>query len=143
MDTTTYWLNKIALWLWQPLFIVLVGTGLYLTVRLRGLQFRRLYYSLKLAFTRHDDEAEGDISHFQALMTALAATIGIGNIAGVATAMATGGLGALFWLWVTGLIGMATKYGEAILAIRYRVQDNRGEMAGGPMYYIERGLGWR
>lgn len=143
MESAIFWLNRIDLWLWQPLFIILVGTGLYLTIRLRGLQFRKLFYSLKLAFTRHDDEAEGDISHFQALMTALAATIGIGNIAGVATAMASGGLGALFWLWVTALIGMATKYGEAILAIRYRVQDDRGEMAGGPMYYIERGLGWR
>jgi len=143
METLIYWLNKIDLWVWQPLFVVLVGTGLYLTYKLRGLQFRKLGYSLKLAFTRHDDEAEGDISHFQALMTALAATIGIGNIAGVATAMATGGVGALFWLWITALIGMATKYGEAILAIRYRIQDQRGEMAGGPMYYIERGLGWR
>lgn len=143
MESLICWLNKIDQWLWQPLFVVLVGTGLYLTYKLRGLQFRKLYYSLKLAFTRHDDEAEGDISHFEALMTALAATIGIGNIAGVATAMATGGVGALFWLWITALIGMATKYGEAILAIRYRVQDARGEMAGGPMYYIERGLGWR
>jgi alanine or glycine:cation symporter, AGCS family len=143
MEMVIFWLNKIDQWIWQPLFVVLVGTGLYLTYKLRGLQFRRLYYSLKLAFTRHDDEAVGDISHFQALMTALAATIGIGNIAGVATAMATGGVGALFWLWITALIGMATKYGEAILAIRYRVQDNRGEMAGGPMYYIERGLGWK
>jgi AGCS family alanine or glycine:cation symporter len=143
METFIFWLNKIDLWVWQPLFIILVGTGLYLTYKLRGLQFRRLLYSLKLAFTRHDVEAEGDISHFQALMTALAATIGIGNIAGVATAMATGGVGALFWLWITALIGMATKYAEAILAIRYRIQDDRGEMAGGPMYYIERGLGWR
>jgi len=143
METLIFWLTKIDLWVWQPLFVVLVGTGLYLTYKLRGLQFRKLYYSLKLAFTRHDDDAEGDISHFQALMTALAATIGIGNIAGVATAMATGGVGALFWLWVTALIGMATKYGEAILAIRYRIQDDRGEMAGGPMYYIERGLGWK
>jgi AGCS family alanine or glycine:cation symporter len=143
METANFWLSKIDLWVWQPLFVILVGTGLYLTYKLRGLQFRKLYYSLKLAFTRHDDSAEGDISHFQALMTALAATIGIGNIAGVATAMATGGVGALFWLWITALIGMATKYGEAILAIRYRIQDSRGEMAGGPMYYIERGLGWR
>jgi alanine or glycine:cation symporter, AGCS family len=143
MDTLSFWLNKIDLWIWQPLFVVLVGTGLYLTYKLRGLQFRRLIYSLKLAFTRHDDDAEGDITHFQALMTALAATIGIGNIAGVATAMASGGVGALFWLWITALIGMATKYGEAILAIRYRIQDDRGEMAGGPMYYIERGLGWK
>ena len=96
METFISLLNTIDAWVWQPLFVVLVGTGLYLTYRLRGLQFRRLIYSLKLAFTRHDDEAEGDISHFQALMTALAATIGIGNIAGVATAIAMGGLGSLF-----------------------------------------------
>lgn len=143
MELFLYWLTKVDEWVWQPLFVVLVGTGLYLTYKLRGLQFRRLFYSLKLAFTRHDDEAEGDISHFQALMTALAATIGIGNIAGVATAVAVGGLGALFWLWVTSLIGMATKYAEAILAIKYRHVDARGEMAGGPMYYIERGLNWK
>lgn len=136
-------LLTIDAWIWQPLFVILVGTGLFLTFRLRGLQFRRLIYSLKLAFTRHDDEAEGDITHFQALMTALAATIGIGNIAGVATAIAMGGLGSLFWLWVTALIGMATKYSEAILAIKYRIIDPRGEMAGGPMYYIERGLKWK
>lgn len=129
--------------IWQPLFVLLVGTGLFLTFRLRGIQFSQLFYSLKLAFTREDCEAEGDISHFQALMTALAATIGIGNIAGVATAIAMGGIGALFWLWVTALIGMATKYGEAILAIKYRIQDKKGEMAGGPMYYIEKGLGWK
>lgn len=140
MDLAAY-LNAIDRWLWQPLFVILVSVGLYLTIRLRGIQFRRLWYSLKLAFTRHDDKAQGDISHFQALMTALAATIGIGNIAGVATAVAIGGLGSLFWLWVTALIGMAVKYGEAILAIQYRITDSRGEMAGGPMYYIERGLG--
>lgn len=143
MEEFNFWLGRIDQWIWQPLFVILVGTGLYLTYKLRGLQFRKLAYSLKLAFTRHDDNSAGDISHFQALMTALAATIGIGNIAGVATAMATGGVGAIFWLWVTAMIGMATKYGEAILAIRYRILDSRNEMAGGPMYYIERGLGWR
>jgi AGCS family alanine or glycine:cation symporter len=134
------WLVTIDRWIWQPLFVLLVGTGLFLTYKLRGLQFRKLWYSLKLAFTHEDNESEGDISHFQALMTALAATIGIGNIVGVATAVAMGGLGSLFWLWVTALIGMATKYSEAILAIQYRITDDRGEMAGGPMYYIERGL---
>lgn len=143
MESFIYWLVVVDQWVWQPLFIILIGTGIYMTYILRGLQFRRLFYSLKLAFTRHDDESEGDISHFQALMTALAATIGIGNIAGVATAIAMGGVGSLFWLWVTSLIGMATKYSEAILAIRYRLVDARGEMAGGPMYYIERGLGWK
>ena len=143
METFTFWLFRIDRWVWQPLFVILLGTGLFLTFKLRGLQFRKLIYSLKLAFTRHDDDAEGDISHFQALMTALAATIGIGNIAGIATAVTMGGLGALFWLWITALIGMAIKYSEAILAIQYRIVDDRGEMAGGPMYYIERGLGWK
>ena len=143
MESFLYWLTKVDGWVWKPLFVVLVGTGLYLTYILRGIQFRCLVYSLKLAFTRHDDQSAGDISHFQALMTALAATIGIGNIAGVATAIAMGGLGALFWLWVTSMIGMATKYAEAILAIKYRIVDARGEMAGGPMYYIERGLNWK
>lgn len=143
MDAFLRWVTQIDQWVWQPLFVLLVGTGIYLTYRLRGLQFRKLGYALKLAFTRHDDEAEGDISHFEALMTALAATIGIGNIAGIATAVAMGGLGSLFWLWVTALIGMSTKFSEAILAIKYRIVDDRGEMAGGPMFYMERGLGWR
>ena len=104
------------------------------------MQFRYLFYSIKLAFTRQDDGAQGDISHFQALMTALAATIGIGSIAGVATAVFAGGLGAIFWMWISALLGMATKFGEAILAIKYRIKDEKGEMCGGPMYYLERGL---
>ncbi len=136
-------LNVFRQIIWTPLFVLLVGTGLFLTVRLRGIQFTQLFYSLKLAFTRHDDKAQGDISHFQALMTALAATIGIGNIAGVATAITMGGLGSLFWLWVTSLIGMSIKYAEAILAIQYREKDDRGEMVGGPMFYIEKGLKWK
>ncbi len=127
-----------------PLLALICGIGFYLTFALRGLQFRYLGYALKLAFGRNrDKESQGDISHFQSLMTALAATIGIGNIAGVATGIAIGGLGALFWMWMTALIGMATKYAEAILAVKYRVQDSRSEMAGGPMYFIERGLGWK
>ena len=126
-----------------PLLILLVLVGLYLTIRTRGLQFQYLIYAHKLAFSRHDDEAQGDISHFQALMTALAATIGIGSITGVATAIALGGMGALFWMWGAAFFGMATKYGEAILAIKYRVPDEGGEMCGGPMYYIEKGLRWK
>ncbi len=106
-------------WIWgPPLLILLVIVGIYLTIRTRGLQFRYLIYAHKLAFTRQDDSAQGDISHFQALMTALAATIGIGSITGVATAIAMGGLGSLFWMWAAALFGMATKYGEAILAIK-------------------------
>lgn len=128
-------------WIWgPPLLILLVLVGLYLTIRTRGLQFQYLWYAHKLAFTRHDDNAQGDISHFQALMTALAATIGIGSITGVATAIAIGGMGALVWMWGAALLGMATKYGEAILAIKYRIADEKGEMCGGPMYYLEKGL---
>ena len=127
-----------------PMLILLVGTGIYLTVILQGLQFRTLLPSLHLALIkRRDSGSEGDISHFQALMTALAATVGTGNIAGVATAIAAGGPGALFWMWITGLFGMATKYAEALLAVKYRTTDRRGLMCGGPMYYISEGLGWK
>lgn len=126
-----------------PLLVLLVGTGLFLTVRLKGLQFTTIFHSLHLAFIkRKDDDAEGDISHFQALMTALAATVGTGNIAGVATAIAAGGPGALFWMWITGLVGMATKYAEAVLSVKYRESDESGLMRGGPMYYLANGLGW-
>ena len=122
---------------------MLLGTGVYLTIILRGIQFRALIPSLLLAFTKgkEDEKSEGDISHFQALMTALSATVGVGNIAGVATAIAVGGPGALFWMWITGLVGMATKYSEAVLAIKYREKDKFGNMSGGPMYYISKGLG--
>jgi AGCS family alanine or glycine:cation symporter len=134
-------------WIWgAPLLILLVGTGLWLTIRLKGIQFTTLGESLYLAFIKRkedDDEEEGDISHFQALMTAMSATVGTGNIAGVATAIALGGPGALFWMWITGLVGMATKYAEAVLAVVYREKDANGNMSGGPMYYITNGLGWK
>jgi len=128
-----------------PLIILLVGTGLWLTISLRGVQFTKLWHSLYLALVKRKDEGdqEGDITHFQALMTALSATVGTGNIAGVATAIAAGGPGALFWMWLTGLVGMATKYSEAVLAVKYRITDEEGTMSGGPMYYISRGLGWK
>ena len=127
-----------------PMLILIVGTGIFLSFRLGFLQFFQLPYALKLAFSKNqDDSSEGDVSHFAALMTALAATIGTGNIVGVATAVILGGPGAVFWMWVTALFGMATKYAEAILAVKYRTVDARGEMAGGPMYYIEKGLGWK
>lgn len=120
-----------------PLIVLLLGTGLYLTIILGGLQFRYLFYALRLAFiTRDEESAEGDISHYQALMTALSATVGTGNIAGVATAIAVGGPGAVFWMWMTGLVGMVTKYAEALLAVKYRYEDEKGEMVGGPMVYI-------
>jgi len=125
-----------------PMLILLVGTGILLTFRLKALQFSNLIYAHKMIFKKNE-EAEGDITNYEALTTALAATIGTGNIAGVATAIAAGGPGAVFWMWVTGLVGMATKYAEAVLAVKYRVKDKRGEMAGGPMYYIEKGLGMK
>ena len=147
MDIISAWLDILYSWVWgPPLLILLIGIGVYLTFALKGLQFRYLGYALKLVFgpqTAHSRAGEGDISHFASLMTALAATIGIGNIAGVATAVSVGGFGALFWMWVTALIGMAIKYGEAILAVKYRMTDDRGEMCGGPMYFIEHGLGWK
>ncbi|MGB7932674.1 MAG: sodium:alanine symporter family protein [Gammaproteobacteria bacterium] len=135
-------LAEISGFVWGlPLILLLVGTGIFLTIRLRGLQVRQLGRALRIAFSREDTRAAGDISHFKALMTALAATVGIGNIAGVATAIAAGGPGAVFWMWMTAFFGMATKYSEAILAVKYRVVDKNGDMSGGPMYYLERGLG--
>ncbi|GKV65072.1 MULTISPECIES: sodium:alanine symporter family protein [unclassified Sporosarcina] len=124
-----------------PLLILLIGTGIFLTIRLTVIQLRLLPYSLKQVFTRkHDKKADGDISQFQALMTAMAATVGVGNIVGVASAVVAGGPGAIFWMWLAGFFGMATKYSEAILAVKYRVKDSKGLMAGGPMYYLEHGL---
>jgi len=143
MTELTNFFGQLSGWVWgAPMLILLVGTGLYLTCLLRGLQFSKLGHALYLGLIKRKEESdeEGDISHFQALMTALSATVGTGNIAGVATAIAIGGPGALFWMWVTGLVGMATKYGEAVLAVKYRVQDELGTMCGGPMYYIEHGL---
>ncbi len=138
--------NELSAWIWGlPLMILLVGTGLWITIILRGLQFRKLFHALYLALIKRKEEGDepGDISHFQALMTALSATVGTGNIAGVATAIAAGGPGALFWMWITGLVGMATKYAEAVLAVKFRIKDKYGTMSGGPMYYISNGLGWR
>lgn len=133
-------------WIWGPWFLIplLLGTGLYLTIRFGGLQFIRLGSALRLGlFTRKDPGSHGDISQFQALTTALAATVGTGNIVGVATAIGIGGPGALFWMWVTGLLGMASKYSEAFLGVRFRVTDEAGEKNGGPQQYLERGIrGW-
>ena len=121
--------------------VLLIGTGGLFTFLLRGLQFTLLPHALYLAFIKRKEASDdGDISHFQALMTALAATVGTGNIVGVATAIAIGGPGAMFWLWLTGLVGMVTKYSEALLAVKYRVTTADGKKAGGPMYYIERGM---
>jgi AGCS family alanine or glycine:cation symporter len=123
-----------------PMLVLLVGTGVYLTILLRGIQFSTLYPSIRLALIQRKQKGEGDISHFQALMTALSATVGTGNIAGVATAIAAGGPGALFWMWITGLFGMATKYAEALLAVKYRIHGAQGTMSGGPMYYLSIGM---
>lgn len=129
--------------LWGYLLVfLLLGVGVFLTYILRGLQFRQLGPALYLALIKRKEEtSEGDISHFQALMTALAATVGTGNIVGVATAIAAGGPGALFWMWITALFGMATKYSEALLGVKYRHRDAAGEMSGGPAFYLTRGIG--
>ena len=124
-----------------PMLILLVGTGIFFTFRLRGLQIHKLPIALKMTFSKPKEGCRvGDISRFQALMTALSATIGTGNIIGVAAAISIGGPGALFWMWVTAFFGMATKYAEAILAVKYRITDEKGQVSGGPMVYLERGL---
>lgn len=128
------------LWGW-PMIILLLGTHLYLTIRLEFPQ-RKLWTAIKLS-VKKDKSADGDVSQFGALATALAATIGTGNIVGVATAIALGGPGAVLWCWLTGVFGIATKYGEGLLAIKYRVTSKDGKMQGGPMYALERGLGWK
>ncbi|WP_303060117.1 alanine/glycine:cation symporter family protein [Veillonella magna] len=134
-------LNQIDSFVWgPPLLMLLVGTGIWLTVRLGVLQVVRLPRALTLIFTSKND-GSGDVNSFQSLMTALAATVGTGNIVGVATALKAGGPGALFWMWLAAFFGMATKYAEGLLAVKYRSVDKNGNIAGGPMYYIEKGLG--
>lgn len=125
------------LWGW-PLLILLLGTHIFLTIRLRFIQ-RYIGKAIKLSVTK-DEESHGDVSQFSALATALASTIGTGNIVGVATAISLGGPGAVFWTWVTGIFGIATKYSEALLSVKYRVRTKDGSMAGGPMYVLEHGL---
>ncbi|WP_286903921.1 alanine/glycine:cation symporter family protein [Clostridium sp. UBA1652] len=143
MENLTQLFSKIDDLVWgPPLLILLIGTGVYLTIKLGLLQIFKLPLAFKYLFSKDEDyDGDGDISSFAALCTALAATIGTGNIVGVATALAAGGPGALFWMWVAALFGMATKYAEGLLAIKYRVVDKNGQMSGGPMYYIEKGLG--
>jgi len=140
MQTIEALIATLSGWVWgPPMLTLLVGTGLYLTVLLKGLQFRALPLALRMIFHKDHGHA-GDISHFAALMTALAATVGIGNIVGVATAITLGGPGAVFWMWMTGLVGMVTKYSEAVLAVKYREKGEHG-MRGGPMYYLAKGAG--
>lgn len=124
-----------------PMLVLILGTGLFLTLGLRFMPWRRTVYGFRMLWRGRKPTGEGDITPFNALMTSLSATVGTGNIAGVATAIALGGPGAVFWMWCTALVGMATKYGEAVLAVKYRETDERDNHVGGPMYYIKNGLG--
>jgi len=137
-------LNRLSSIIWGPFVLIplLLGTGIWLTIRLGGVQFTKLIPALKLALLRrHDGDGEpGDVSHYQALATALAATVGVGNIAGVATAIHLGGPGALFWMWVSAIFGMAAKYSEAFMGVRFRTTDAKGEMSGGPQYYLKKAI---
>ncbi|UPQ86913.1 alanine/glycine:cation symporter family protein [Vibrio sinaloensis] len=142
MDNLHALLVTIDNFVWgPPLLILLVGTGVYFTFRLGLLQFRHLPTALKMVFSKSDSNKQGDVSSFAALCTALSATIGTGNIVGVATAIKLGGPGALFWMWLAALFGMATKYAECLLAVKYRKMDDKGQMIGGPMYYLQYGVG--
>ncbi|MGB1427963.1 MAG: alanine/glycine:cation symporter family protein [Cycloclasticus sp.] len=144
METLTQLLNSISHFVWGPVILVLLlGTGMYLMAGLSLLPIRQLPAAFSLLWRGRRSKDKGDISPFNALMTSLAATIGTGNIAGVATAIFLGGPGAVFWMWLTALVGMATKYAEAVLAVKYREVDERGAYVGGPMYYIKNGLGQR
>ncbi|MFL2770159.1 MAG: alanine/glycine:cation symporter family protein [Rhodospirillaceae bacterium] len=137
-------LDVISGWVWLIMMFPLLGVGLFLTIGLKGITLSRLAEAIKVLFSRDASEkatGDGEISPFKALMTALSATVGTGNIAGVATAIFLGGPGAVFWMWVTALLGMATKYGEAVMAVHYREIDADGRYVGGPMYYIKNGLG--
>ena len=142
MDTLNEILTEVSGFLWGwPMIILLLGTHLFLTIRLKFPQ-RHIFKAIKLSVQK-DPDATGDVSQFGSLATALAATIGTGNIIGVATAIALGGPGAVLWCWLTGVFGISTKYAEGLLAIKYRVQTADGKMLGGPMYALERGLGWK
>ena len=137
VETINGFLSTLGTFLWGwPMVILLLGTHLFLTVRLKFPQ-RKIWTAIKLSF-RKDKDATGDVSQFGALATALAATIGTGNIVGVATAIALGGPGALLWCWLTGVFGISTKYAEGLLSIKYRIKTEDGRMLGGPMYALER-----
>lgn len=142
IETIEHFFRQLSDFLWGvPMIVMLLGTHLYLTVMLRFPQ-RRIFTAIRLS-VRRDKGAAGDVSQFGALATALAATIGTGNIIGVATAIALGGPGAVLWCWLTGVFGIATKYSEGLLAIKYRQRTTDGRMLGGPMYALEKGLGWK
>ena len=145
MDALQLWLDRTAALVWGgPTVILLLATGAYLSFVLRGVQLRRLGHALRVGLvTRDEPEADGDISHFRALMLALGGSVGVGNVIAVTAALAAGGPGALLWLWVAGWLTMATRYAEGVLGVYYREADRRGRMAGGPMYYLSRGVGGR
>lgn len=135
-------LIQLSSFIWGPVMLaLLLGVGIYLTIGLKLVPWLKIGHGFSLLLSGKADKDQGEISPFQALMTALSATIGTGNIAGVATAIFLGGPGAVFWMWITALFGMATKYGEAVLAVKYREVDAEGRRVGGPMYYIKNGLG--
>ncbi len=136
------------IWGWPDVFpamiALLLGTGIFISIRLKWIQVRRLKHAIDITRGKYDDPSHaGDVSHFQALSTALSATIGIGNIAGVATAIHYGGPGALFWMWLTGILGTSLKYAECTLSMKYRKINPDGSASGGPMYYMEHALGWK
>ena len=134
-------LNDVNNFVWGPIMLaLLVGTGIFLTIRLKFLPWRNLFYAVGMIFQKKEKH-EGDISPFQSLMTALSATVGTGNIVGVSGAILMGGPGAVFWMWVSALFGLSTKYGESVLAVKYRETNSIGEMAGGPMYAMKHGIG--
>ncbi len=142
LETINNVLTKVNDFVWGiPLIVLILATGLFLTVRVKGLQITKLPLAIKYMFSKERNGAEGEVSSFAALCTALSATIGTGNIVGVATAIVAGGPGALFWMWVAALVGTATKYAECLLAVKYRVTAEDGHILGGPFYYIERGMG--
>lgn len=138
MELITTWLSELNGIVWGvPMLVGILGVGIYMQIRLAFLPIRKIGTGFRLLFQKNESRGEGQISPFNALMTALSATIGTGNIAGVATAVVMGGPGALFWMWMTALVGMATKYSEAVLAVRFREVDKYGQYIGGPMYYIK------
>ena len=135
-------LDTFSSWLWGiPLIVLILCTGLFLSIRVKGMQFWKLGHAFKMMFSKNPDAQHGEVSSFGALCTELSATIGTGNIVGVATAIAAGGPGALFWMWIAALVGMATKYAECLLAVKYRKVCDDGHIVGGPFYYIELGMG--
>ena len=144
MEMIVNFFNQLSSYVWGPVAIfILLGTGIYLSIKLKVIQLRKIKYAVQILFGVYDHEQsdDGEVNHFEALSAALSATIGTGNIAGVGTAIALGGPGALFWMWITAFFGMATKYASCLLGLKYREIDENGEVSGGPMYYLEKGLG--